>query len=312
MKKSILLITLSACCFLATGQNKATFSQYTISPVLINPAAAGFFEQHQVQLHARVQWTGFPGAPKTFGAQYNGPIGKTFSLGAGVFTDRAADLTELRAVLNYAFRFFAGDDVKLAAGFSTEYFQQTLDAGILNNSFNSANPDDEIINKAIDGRRTIDASIGIFGTFFENTYSGLAFTNLVGGRLDDISNSTSSNDSFFGRYTFLVGHRFDISDLGFSLEPSLMMRQVQNAPFMIDFNIKGGFLEDQLIAGLSYRTLGSLGVMLGTQLSNFHLYYTYDTSFQQIQKYNSGTHELTIALHFDGSSQKQPWNNPYR
>jgi len=302
MKKLTLLILLIGAGYLASAQNKAVFSQYHISPVLINPAAAGFFEQHQVQFHARAQWTGFQDSPKTIGAQYNGPIGNTFGLGAGIYTETAASLTELRAVLNYAFRFNISESVKLSAGFSTEYFQQTLSNSVTENSFYEV---DDLVNEAIDGRSTIDASLGVFGTINDNTYAGLAFVNLVGTRLDNIS--SDEQGSFFQRYTFLVGHRFDISDLGFTLEPSMMMRQTQDSPFMVDFNVKAGFLEDQLIAGLSYRTLGFLGVMLGTRLSNFQLYYTYDASFQRFQKYNSGTHEVTVAMHFNRKDKRNPY-----
>ena len=304
MKKLFLLILLIiGACYLADAQNKAVFSQYHISPVLINPAAAGFFEQHQVQFHARAQWTGFQDAPRTIGAQYNGPIGNTFGLGAGIYTEQAAALTELRAVLNYAFRFDLSDAVKLSAGFSTEYFQQTLSNSVTENNF--YDPSDNLVNEALEGRNTIDASIGVFGTINENTYAGLAFVNLVGTRLYNIS--SDADGSFFTRYTFLLGHRFDVSDLGFTLEPSLMMRQTQESPFMVDFNVKAGFLEDQLIAGLSYRTLGFLGVMLGTRLSNFHLYYTYDASFQRFQRYNSGTHEVTVAMHFNRKDKRNPY-----
>lgn len=306
MKKLILLIPFLVVCTLASAQYRAVFNHYNISPILVNPSVAGFFEEHQLQFHARAQWTGFEGAPQTLGAQYNGPLGNTFGLGVGVFTERAAQLNEVRAVLNYAFRFSIGDNIKLGTGFSTEYYRQTLNNEVLEDNF--FDPDDNLAAEALDGRNTLDASVGIYGAFNENTYAGLSFTNLVGERLDNISNPEESR-SFFQHYTFMLGHRFDVSDLGFTIEPSLMMRQIQDVPFMVDFTVMAGFLEDQLIGGLSYRNLGSLGVTLGTRLSSFRLYYTYDTSFQQVQRYNSGTHEVTIALNF-----KRGGNNsgPYR
>ena len=97
---------------------------------------------------------------------------------------------------------------------------------------------------------------------------------------------------------FHLGHRFEIPDLNFSLTPSVLIRQIKDTPNQIDLNVKAGFLDDQLIAGLSYRDLRALGILLGTKLSNFYLYYSYDLSFQNFQQYNSGSHEVTLAFTF--------------
>jgi hypothetical protein len=77
-----------------------------------------------------------------------------------------------------------------------------------------------------------------------------------------------------------------------------MVRSIRDTPQQFDINLKAGFLEEQLIAGLSYRSLGSAGLLLGTKLPSFHLYYSYDISFQRFQKFSTGTHEVTLALSF--------------
>ena len=288
---------------LGHAQNKAVFTHYLISPMLINPSTAGFQDQYQLELHARAQWTGFPDAPKDFGALFNGPIGNSFGIGAGVFTGKAAQLSETSGVLNVAFRFNIKENIKLATGFSTEFRQQRIDRDITNGNFYQ--PGDNLIENGIDGRNSIDASLGIWSTFYERTYVGLTFANLVGTRLDNIAEE--SNASLFSYYAFQAGHRFDFFDLNFSLEPSLLIRNTQASPFQVDFNVMAGFLDDQLKAGLSYRTIGTLGVLLGAKLSNFQLYYSYDLSFQQFQTYNGGSHEVTIGFYINRKNR----NNPY-
>lgn len=67
----------------------------------------------------------------------------------------------------------------------------------------------------------------------------------------------------------------------------------------MDFNLKASFLKDQLIAGVSYRSLSAMGILLGTKLSAFRLYYSYDLSFQHFQKFNTGSHEVTVAFKFE-------------
>jgi type IX secretion system PorP/SprF family membrane protein len=306
MKKILLLISLGlvAISALQAQRREAIFNHYYITPVLVNPAAAGFSERHQLQFNARAQWTGFADAPKTLGAMYNGPIGKTFGVGVGLFADRAANVADIRAILNYAFRFGLGENIKVSAGFSTEFIQETLDNSVRNSNFLDVDP---LVDQAIEGRRTIDAAVAVFSRIHDNTFVGLTFGNLVGGRLDNLAGSETTN--FFQHYSFLLGHRFDLSDLNFTLEPSMMVRQVKDTPFQVDFNVRAGFLEDKLISGLSYRTLGVLSVLLGTTVSNFQLFYSYDASFQNVQSYHDGTHEVTVALSFGRGGPGR--SNPY-
>lgn len=75
-----------------------------------------------------------------------------------------------------------------------------------------------------------------------------------------------------------------------------MIQQIRDVPFQMDINLKAGFLDDQLLAGVSYRSLGVMGVMLGTQVSPFNVYYSYNVSFQRFQQFNSGAHEVTVGL----------------
>ncbi|HRF40689.1 MAG TPA: type IX secretion system membrane protein PorP/SprF, partial [Saprospiraceae bacterium] len=153
------------------------------------------------------------------------------------------------------------------------------------------------------GVRFLDASVGIYGTYKENTFGGLSFTNLVRSRLDGLVVS-DEKESLFNYYVFYLGHKFEVEDLKFTLEPSVMARQIRDVPFQLDINLKAGFLDDQLLAGVSYRSLGVMGVMLGVQVSPFNLYYTYDVSFQRFQQFNSGAHEVTIALNMKKKGKK--------
>ena len=278
----------------AIAQHEAVLTHYHINPILINPAAAGFSEQHELMLNARGSWTGFVDAPRNFNVNYNGPIGNRFGFGLAVITESAAQLSTIRGRGNFAFRFPINDDLKIAAGVAAEYEQMSIDNRVtLNNFFQQG---DRILEGALNGEGDFDASVSVYGSFKERTFGGLVFTNLVQSRLDDIA--TTSQTSFLNFFMFHLGHRFEIPDLKFSLTPSVLIRQIKDTPNQIDLNVKAGFLDDQLIAGLSYRDLRALGILLGTKLSNFYLYYSYDLSFQNFQQYNSGSHEVTLAFTF--------------
>ncbi|HKK79044.1 MAG TPA: PorP/SprF family type IX secretion system membrane protein [Phaeodactylibacter sp.] len=297
MKKILLLLSGLAFLQLTYAQDEAIFGHYNITPILVNPSAAGFNETHDLQVNARAQWSGFADAPKTYAAQYNGPLGDNFAIGVGVLSESAAQMQRLRAHLNYAFRFQVSETVKLSAGFQTEYQEITLNNEISNNPIIDLS--DETVMRFLNGEGSFDAALSFFSSFNENTKVGLTFTDLV-----SVSTSTE-NESILKHYMFFASHRFVTDDNNFSFEPSLLIRNVRDVPSQVDINFKAGFLEEQLITGLSYRSLGSLGLLLGTKLSNFQLFYSYDLFFQNFQQYNDGSHEVSLLISLERKKQER-------
>lgn len=278
------------------------FSHYHISPILISPAYAGFSEDHQIQMNLRSQWNGFDDAPKTYGIGYNGPIGKTFGLGLGLMSETLGNMSNVRFQMNYAFRYQIRD-VKLAAGFSTDFLTRKLSQSVLQSPLYEEG--DLVIEEAVDGNKIFDASLGLYSTFKDKTFASLTFSNLVVARIGDIE-SGYTDGSLFRFVMFHFGHEFEIEQFNFKLRPSLMVQHIRDKPFQADFNLLGSFIDDKLIAGASYRAGlgGAVGLLLGTNIDVFRLYYSYDLTFQTIQKYNGGTHEVTIAFNFNGGKKK--------
>lgn len=304
MKKLLYLILLLLPTALLWAQDEAIFTHYNLAPILINPAAAGFEETHQIQFNARGQWIGFPDAPKNVGVQYHGPMGNTFGFGLAVMGESAARLSRVRARLNSGFRFKVNENVKLAIGFSTEFSQVSLGNNVLGEPEPIYQAGDNIIEGAVDGRQQFDASLGLFARFYENTYASLSFTNLIAERLNNIGTGEGTG-SLFQHYVFLVGHKFELSNNQLSLEPSIMVRQVKDTPFNVDINLKAGILDNKLIAGLSYRSLKTIGALIGSEISeSFRFFYTFDLSMQDLQQYSTGSHEVTLAFGFKGPQNK--------
>lgn len=304
MKKIILfVISLSFISLTAFAQEQSAFTHYHINPVLINPAAAGFSGNQQVFLHARNQWAGFPGAPKTYALSYDGPFGKTFGLGATIYSENISHINQFRAAVNYAFRYEL-DKLKIGFGFSTEFSQMKLDNAVLDGS--NYVPGDINVEDGLDGINNFDASLGFYGMYNNQTFFGIAFPNIIMARLD--GNPTSSNDEPEGFYLFNIGHRFRSEQYGFTLEPSLLLRRARNVPFQADINLKGYFLEDKLIGGLSYRggSRGALGILVGSKFTNFAFHYGFDVSFQKFQQYSNGAHEVTISFTIPKRVEKAP------
>lgn len=306
MKKVILLISFFfALSALVKAQDEAIFMHYSLNPILVNPASAGMKGSHDVLLNLRTQWAGFVDAPKTYAVNYNGPLGNKFGIGVGLFSEQAAQMNRLKGRLNYSFRFNVQENFKLGVGLFMEWQQMTVDADIMDGNFFQAG--DMLLQEILDGRGEFDAGIGMYGTYMENTFGGFTLNNLVKNRLDDIA-EVSNDANIFSYYTLLFGHKFQIEDINVNLTPSLMLRQIKDTPFQADFNLQASFMDEQLIAGVSYRSLGALGILLGTKLSSFSLYYSYDVGFQQFQQYNTGSHEVTVAFSFE-KKKKSAANN---
>lgn len=278
------------------GQDEAIFNHYVQNPIILNPAAAGFADEYTAFLNARAQWSGFEDAPKTIALRVNGPVGQSFGIGGALFSESAAQQNRIKGQIDVAFRFGLGKEVKgvhpfqAAFGFFTQFQRLTLDPDIINNP--QYEPGDIEIMSYLDGKTRFDAGVGIYGSYINGAFGGFTINNLVSNRLNNISGRTTQEGFNF---TFLLGQKFRVADLNVNLTPSIMIRDVQDAPFMMDFNLQAGFIDDQFIAGLSYRYLGAIGILLGTKLNGFQLYYGFDLGFGGFQNYNSGSHEFTVG-----------------
>jgi len=303
MKKLILFIGCFSILHFAKAQEQAAvFNHYIISPILITPAVAGFSETHQIQVNIHSQFTGFSGAPKTYEVSYNGPIGKTLGIGLGVLSEDIGNTSRLRFQLNYAFR-YQFNNVKIGAGFSTEFHTFKVDNSVRQNPFYQ--PGDLILDEAIGGNKIFDAALGFWATFNDQTFVGLSFQNLIVAKIGEIE-SGDPQGSFFKYVIFNLGHEFEVQQFSFKLEPSLMLRRIRNTPFQADFNVKASFLDEKLITAVTYHVVndGAVGLLLGTKIQTFRIYYSYDVSFGDFQQYNSGSHEVTVVFDFAKGKKK--------
>jgi type IX secretion system PorP/SprF family membrane protein len=289
------------------AQDETIYGHYHVNPILINPGANGFSDRyHRIFFNFRSQWTGIAGAPNSYSISYNGPINNQLGVGVAFFGEDIAQISRQRGQAAFSYRFQA-EDFKISAGFSGEFHRFRVDPSVRNDPFYEQN--DEVLEEHINGISEFDASVGLYATFKENTFFGVALPSIVGSRLDEIGNTSATSTSFLSYYTFFVGHRFGSdgdSDADIWVEPSLMLRKVRQAPFLGDANLKVGFLGGKLITGLTYRFGhdGGFAALLGTQYSTLQIYYSYDIYFGDFQDYNSGTHEITLGIDIERKEGK--------
>lgn len=285
------------------AQDESVFMHYTNSPTLLNPAHAGFQEQFQALFNFRNQWTSFPGSAFTYSAGLESPIGKVMGAGFRLWSENIASLTKYKMQLDYAFRYDI-NKLKLAGGFSSAFKTIRLNPSEVDNTFIETG--DAVFEDYLDGIRVFDASFGLFGKYNDKTSIGVTFPSLVVNKLNSIS-AGDDNMNLFSFYTVYVAQELYIRDYNVTIEPSLLLRKIRNGAHTLDINFKGGFLNEKLVGGLSYRiplendltfSDGAAGILLGTDFDNITLYYSYDISLLQFQGYNAGGHEISFRLKF--------------
>ena len=304
MKKLFLLIILAVSFGAMQAQEQvAVFDHYMVAPILMTPAVAGFDGKHNIQMNLKSAWVGFPGNAKTYGVQYHGPIGKILGIGIGVLSENIGSTTLTRFQLNYAAHFEINEIVKFGGGFSTDFYKKRLARSVVES--NLYDEGDFTVEDAVDGESIFDAALGFWGTFNNKTQIGLTFPNLVVAKIGDIETG-SQQGSFLKSVIFNLGHKFDVSGSNLTIEPSLMIRKMLDVPIQAHFNVIGGFLDEQLLAGLSFQagTGGAMGLLLGTKIDVFKVYYSYGLGFSNFQQYSNGAHEITVGFAFDSGKKK--------
>jgi type IX secretion system PorP/SprF family membrane protein len=294
MKKALSTLIFAIATLAAFAQEQAVYSQYHVFPVLINPGYTGFENKHQLLANARSSWTGFPGRPNTYTLMYNGPIGDKLALGAGLFSEKAGDVSTTKLLFNYAFRFKI-QKALIGLGLSSEFLNRKADSELLLN--NQVDRNDATLESLIDGQQIFDASVGAHLLYDDRFFVSAALPNAVRTRLDEVVVEESAREKSGGHYIFQLGYILNMPNQNFKIIPSLTVRKLRNTPSQVDINVQGRFLEEKLIAGLTFRpsTDGSAVCLLGTKLNQFNLFYSYDLSFSNFQRYSGGSHELTVA-----------------
>ncbi len=282
---------------------RSAYTQYFLSPYLLNPGATGQNEYSQVLANYRNAWSAFPGSPKTITVGYEGPIGNRIGIGLIGLTDSFASLNTSKGALSLSYTIETPDN-KIGVGLSGEYIQHKLDGDVLVNNPFILNSDPEIL-ATLDGSSYFDATIGVYGVYKSKIIYGVAFPSLVSQKVSGPDGDAAASELGF---IANVGYRMEMPEKDLIIEPSIYAKKLMLVPFHVDVNIKADFLGESLTTGLTY-SVGAeerLGFLIGTRMSNFSFHYSYNMSFHEFQQYNNGSHELGLRLRLMPYSSNTP------
>jgi type IX secretion system PorP/SprF family membrane protein len=267
----------------------------------INPAYAGSHESVGLNMLYRNQWVGLEGSPKTQTFSMHSPINKRkMGIGLSIMNESIGVSELFAASANIAYRIKMNRSVLsfgLQGGFVNDVENFT--------KINTIDPGDHQFTK--DVRKYFLPNAG-FGAYFytKNYYAGFSIPRLLENKIDpSLPNEVVNNVGNFSiwHYYLATGYVFTFSE-GLKFKPSIMVKAVPNSPIEIDFSTTF-LIQDVLWLGASYRTGDAVSGIMGFQLSKqLRIGYSYDYTISDLQKYNSGSHELTLSYNIGLNKSK--------
>lgn len=301
------LIKIFLLLFIAIGSNFVNaqydpmFTNYMWNEMYINPGYTGTREAISATVLLRDQWVGMTGSPKTQSFNLHSPIiGNQAGIGMSVVHETIGITNQTYAMGSFAYRVRLGHG-KLSMGLSFGILNKTdrladVVAGETNDHhFNTNTPNMTMPN-------------GSFGLYYytDKYYFGVSIPRLINNQIvADVGQVRARNRVDYKDLHYFItgGYVFNVSK-DVKLKPTFLVKTVYGAPVEADITLNA-LLKDVIWAGLGYRTGDAASLLLGVQINqNLRIGYSYDYTLTELQKANTGSHEIAIGYDFNISRSK--------
>ncbi len=329
IKRVLIGIGFALLCTTTYSQQDAVYSQYMLNTYLINPAVAGAEGLTAFHLTVRKQWAGYAEGPSTYAASAQTRILKTsfrnrsrlikarvrkrrpsgrVGLGAFVYNDINGRVRRTGMQGTYAYHIYMRD-VQLSLGASLKFYQYSI---------NVAQTDtysywrDEITDPLIGNNNKFspDANFGAMVST-EKYYAGLSVTNLFQTSIQFGGGNAETAFRTLRQYYIIGGYRIEPYKQPYAIEPSLLFTTNERLQYSVDINVKGYYKQDYWV-GVSYRTTGTLVMMLGARYQQFTFGYAFDKAFSDVSTFaRLGSHEFMIGYKIGDTARRYRWLNRF-
>lgn len=279
-----------------SAQQEPQFSQNMFNILSVNPAYAGSNDAICAIALYRNQWVGWAGAPKTMQLSVDGPV-KFLRGGVGltlINDELGADKT-FGAKLAYAYRTDIGPG-HLGVGISAGMINKTLLGTKLNPFTNDGS--DGAIPVTDDNRTTSNLGFGLYYNT-DILYFGLSASQL----LESEVNYTIGDITLKRHYYLTAGYNIRLTP-SLELIPSVWLK-TDGAKLQGDINATAMY-NNQFWGGITYRLQDAVVPLIGVQLNNIKIGYSYDITTSEVKGYSSGTHEIILGYCFKLLENKTP------
>jgi type IX secretion system PorP/SprF family membrane protein len=302
IKQKIAMVLCTLVGFSLNAQQQTQFTNILINQYLYNPAFAGTFHGMQFNAGTRLQWTGFDGAPRSYMASGYGTFKKQTGMAVGgmVLNDQMGLLNRTSLYGSYSYHLKLNDRWKMGFGLSLGFVQYNV-------KVYNARPydkDDQFLSSSILNANAFDANAG-FLLYQKKFFFGVSGQQLPSAKIhwDNTIGRLTPHFYVYTGYNFVL----DKKKKEYTLQPSVLFRFNNPAPFEIEYNLKCTY-KSMLWIGASFRhaktvsainkqyqnnaLCGLLGITISKQ---FTLGYSYDMAINNLRKYNNGSHEMILS-----------------
>ena len=276
------------------GQFSGVRSQYAMTSLLDNPAAAGNSPCLDMRIGVRSQWVGFDGAPLNQFASVSGRLGSEDGViqgfGAYVLTDAIGPWSNTRLSMAYSARVRLSSGSRLSAGLGLGVAQYKLDKVSLSLPETGSAGDPALVGS--NETQLVFPTLDV-GFWYEDrkTFASFSVLNLTKTPLNKIASGTSPASVFI-----VSGGRYVPLDERFAFKPAMQLRKAAGVPASVDF--RGSFSMNKKVAlGLGYRTRSALIATMNVKLlESLSVGYAYDFGVSSLNPAARHSHEIVLTI----------------
>jgi len=300
------------------------FTQFNMSPLVVNPAFTGAFNgDFRANVIYRDQWRyGGDAVFKTYAASFDMPILKDLSVddylsaGLSLYNDVAGDanLSNFTALASVSYHKFLGNNGNkaIAVGIQGGYVHKSFDLSKLyfgdefdNGRWLQGTTSEDLFNQT--SNYLINAGV----SFSHAPSSKFSYVIGVGANnlnqpLETVNRREINSQVGLGmRYTAQVGAIYSVNEK-FSLRPAVLFQSQQSASEIVagnEFHFRLGQYYDyasspNLFAGVWYRHEDAIMGTVGIEWNYFRLGFSYDYTTSDYKNTNNGNGGFEVALRY--------------
>ena len=295
MKTKLFSFVLMFTALVSFAQQDAQFTQYMYNTININPAYAGSRGALSIFALHRTQWVGLDGAPVTNSVSINTPLNNSrLGLGISIINDKIGPTNENTISADLSYTIPTSEKVKLSFGLKATANLFNLDASKLNPVDN----DPSLQN--FNNKFSPNIGAGVY-LHSDKAYVGLSIPNFIE------TNRYSDNEVAIFKekinYYLIAGYILDLNS-SIKFKPALLTKMVKGAPLQVD--LSGSLMfNEKFTVGIAYRWSAAVSAMAGFQVSEgLYVGYGYDLETTNLNKYNSGSHEIFLRYELFKNNNK--------
>jgi type IX secretion system PorP/SprF family membrane protein len=273
-----------------TAQQYPLFTNYITNCFGFNPAVAATSKCVEAKVTHRQQWSGVSENPQTSIFSVHSRVGKKVGVGGYLFNDQAGSIRRSGGSLALCYAMKLDSLSYFGLGIAGGYYN----SGLGTNARLRDQVNDLTAQVAQGGTNFPDFNAGVYFKR-KGLWMGFSSPQIFERKLEFSNPKATSSSKLKRHYMLMAGYEIN-SGKSMKIEPSAMVRLVENAPLSFDVSLKATF-NNGLWGGLSYRHKDAVAAMLGVTTKNgFQFFYAYDMTTSALQAKSDGTHEIGLGM----------------